>query len=253
MIIIKNENEIAAMRRGGKILASIMDAVGRKIAPGVNTEELDKLAEELVFSNGGRPAFKGQGEKDNPYPATLCASINNEIVHGIPSEKKIIKTGDLVKIDMGIEIDGLITDMARTFEVGVVSEKAHKLVGVTREALDAGIAKIRAGAQLSEYGAAVDARVRADGFSTIHNLVGHGVGRQLHEDPQIPNYRASWADIVLKEGMTLALEPMVNAGSRYIKLAGDGWTFITKDGKLSAHFEDTVAVTKKGCEILTRI
>jgi methionyl aminopeptidase len=252
MIIIKSSEEIAAMRRGGKILASIMEAVGQKIAPGVNTEELDKLAEELVFSNGGKPAFKGQGEKSNPYPATLCASINHEIVHGIPSLGKIIQAGDLVKIDMGIEIDGFITDMARTFAVGAVSEEAHKLVRATREALDAGIAKIRSGAKLFEYGAAVDARARADGFSVVHDLVGHGVGKKLHEDPQVPNYRTSWANIVLKEGMTLALEPMINAGSRYIKIANDGWTFVTKDGKLSAHFEDTVAVTKNGCEILTR-
>ncbi|MDR3559396.1 MAG: M24 family metallopeptidase, partial [Candidatus Pacebacteria bacterium] len=160
MIYIKTQEEIEKMRRSGKILALIMEEVGRKIAPGVNTEELDKLAEELVFSNGGKPTFKGQGEKDNPYPATLCASLNNEIVHSIPSAEKIIKAGDLVKIDMGIEIDGFITDMARTFEVGSVSEEAHKLVRATREALDAGISKIKAGAKLSEYGTAVEARAR---------------------------------------------------------------------------------------------
>lgn len=253
MIFIKTQEEIEKMRRGGKILAAIMAAVGEKIAPGANTEELDKLAEELVFSNGGTPAFKGQGEKDNPYPATTCISLNHEIVHGIPSIEKIIKVGDLVKVDMGIEIDGFITDMARTFEVEAVSTEAHKLARATKEALDAGIAQIRAGASLSEYGAAVEARARSDGFSVVRDLVGHGVGRALHEDPQIPNYRTSWGNIILKEGMTLALEPMINAGSRYIKIASDGWTFVTKDGKLSAHFEDSVVVTKKGCEILTRI
>lgn len=252
MIIIKSQKEIEAMRRGGKILAGIMEAVGKKIAPGVSTEELDKLAEELVFSNGGTPAFKGQGEDENPYPATICASINDEIVHAIPSGKKVIKEGDIVKIDIGMEFEGMITDMARTFEVGAVSPEAHKIVKATKEALDAGIAKICSGANLSEYSATVDACVRSYGFSTVRDLVGHGVGRELHEDPQIPNYKSGRKDIVLKEGMTLALEPMVNAGSWRVRVLEDGWTFATPDGKLSAHFEDTVVVTKNGCSILTR-
>jgi len=252
MVVIKTQKEIEAMRRGGKILASIMDEVGKNIAPGTNTLELDRLASELVFRNGGRAAFLGYGEESNPYPAAICASFNNEIVHGIPSAERIIRAGDIVKIDMGIEIDGLITDMARTFEVGAVAPEARLLVNATREALNEGIKKIKAGAKLSEYSRAVEGYVKAHGFSVVRDLVGHGVGRELHEDPQIPNYVWRQKDVVLREGMTLALEPMINEGTHYIKILSDGWTYATKDGKLSAHFEDTVLVKKGGCEILTR-
>ena len=240
------------MRRGGKILAAIMEEVEKKIAPGVNTLELDKLVTELVFRNGGRAAFLGYGEESNPYPAAICASLNCEIVHGIPSARRIIREGDIVKIDMGIEIDGLITDMARTFEVGTVSPVARRLVNATREALDEGIKTIKAGAKLSDYSRAVESYVKAHGFSVVRDLVGHGVGRELHEDPQIPNYVWKQKDVILREGMTLALEPMVNEGTHYIKILSDGWTYATKDGKLSAHFEDTVLVRKGGCEMLTR-
>jgi methionyl aminopeptidase len=252
MIIIKSEKEIHSMRKGGRILAQIMEEIGRAIAPGESTEDLDKLAERLVFSNGGKPAFKGQGEKNNPYPATICASLNSEIVHGLPSSKKIIQPGDIVKIDIGLEYERLITDMARTFEVGVVSTSAHKLTRATREALEAGIGRIKSGAKLSEYSAAVDSVARANGYSTIRELVGHGVGKTLHEDPQIPNYKTNDKEIILKPGMTLALEPMINEGNSEIELGNDNWTYLTTDGKLSAHFEDTVVVTEKGCEILTR-
>ncbi len=240
------------MRRGGKILASVMAEVGKMIAPGVNTLELDKVAERLIFSLGGEPAFKGYGEKNNPYPATLCVSLNNEIVHGIPSSTKIIREGDIVKIDVGMKLDGMITDMARTFEVGAVSSRAHELVRATKEALDEGIKTIKAGAKMSEYARAVEGYVKARGFSVVRDLVGHGVGRELHEDPQIPNYLWRGQDVTWKEGMTLALEPMVNEGTHYIKILADDWTYATKDGKLSAHFEDTVLVKKGGCEILTR-
>ncbi|MDO9231507.1 MAG: type I methionyl aminopeptidase [bacterium] len=252
MIVIKNEKEIASMRRGGKILSMIMSEIGKMIAQGVNTQELDKLAERLVFDNGGTPAFKGYGDKTNPYPATICASINNEIVHSIPSIEKTIKEGDLVKIDIGMEFEGMITDMARTFSVGAVSHEAHTIMKVTREALNHGIAKIKAGAKLSEYSIAVESYARSYGFSVIRDLVGHGVGKILHEDPIVPNYHWSAKDIILKEGMTLALEPMINVGTHKIKLGSDGWTYLTDDEKLSAHFEDTVLVKKGGCEILTR-
>ena len=252
MIVIKNENEIELMRQGGKILSGIMEEIGKKIAPGVNTMELDKLAEKLVFDNGGAPAFKGYGDKKNPYPATICASINEEIVHAIPSAKVIIREGDLVKIDIGMKYKGLITDMARTFPIGTVSARAHELVKATREALNQGISKIKAGAKLSEYSMAVESYARSFGFLPVHDLVGHGVGRILHEDPVIPNYHWSGKDLVLKENMTLALEPMINEGTYKIKLGADGWTYLTQDDKLSAHFEDTVVVKKGGCEILTR-
>lgn len=252
MIIIKNTNEIEAMRKGGNILARIMEEIGKRIVPGENTHRLDKLARELVFEVGGIAVFEGYGDRDNPYPGAVCTSINSEIVHGIPSKDRILKSGDIVKIDIGMKYKGLITDMSRTFPCGKISPAAHKLLKVTRESLEKGMEKIRAGARLSEYSIAVDSYVRAHGFSAVRELVGHGVGRELHEDPQIPNFKSKEKDVILKEGMTLALEPMINEGTRYIKLMDDGWTYVTKDGKLSAHFEDTVAVTKEGCKILTK-
>lgn len=252
MIIIKSQKEIELMREGGKILWGIMDEIGKNIVPGISTFEIDKLARKLVFANGGIPTFEGYGGPENPYPGAVCTSINAEIVHGIPNKKKIIKEGDLVKIDIGITYKGLITDMARTFPVGKLSPQAHKLMKVTEECLNKGIEKIRAGAKLSDYSIAVDSYVRSFGFSTVKELVGHGVGRELHEDPQIPNYKTKSREIILKEGMTLALEPMINEGASEIVLEEDGWTFVTWDGKLSCHFEDTVLVTKGGVEILTR-
>jgi methionyl aminopeptidase len=251
-IIIKTEKEIEAMRKGGKELARIMEEIEKKIVPGENTHEIDKLARELVFDIGGIPVFEGYGDRDNPYPGAVCASINNEIVHGIPSKDRILKSGDIVKIDIGMKYKGMITDMSRTFPCGKIAGNAHKLMKVTRESLNKGISKIKAGAKLSDYSVAIDSYVRSYGFSAVRELVGHGVGRELHEDPQIPNFKSNENDIILKEGMTLALEPMINEGSRYIKLMEDGWTYVTKDGKLSAHFEDTVVVKKGGCDILTR-
>lgn len=252
MITIKNQKEIEVMRIGGKRLAGIMEEIGKAITPGSNTYEIDKLARRLVFANGGVPIFEGYGGPENPYPGAVCTSINSEIVHGIPSKKRIIKEGDLVKIDIGMRYEGLITDMARTFPVGKISSEAYKLMKVTKECLDIGIGKIKAGAKLSDYSIAVDSYVRSFGFSTVKELVGHGVGRELHEDPQIPNYKTKARELILKEGMTLALEPMINVGTCDIVLAKDGWTFVTKDRKLSCHFEDTILVTKGGVEILTR-
>ncbi|PIU09011.1 MAG: type I methionyl aminopeptidase [Candidatus Moranbacteria bacterium CG_4_8_14_3_um_filter_34_16] len=251
MIIIKAKNEIDKMRRGGKILGEIMDELARTIVPGKNTFEIDELAEKLIRSRGGFPIFKGQGEKNNPYPATICASINSEIVHGIPSVKKIIQTGDLFKIDIGMRWENMITDMARTFEVGKVSFKAQKLKEVTKEALQLGIKKIKARIFLEEYSSAVEKYVKKNGFSIVRDLVGHGVGRKLHEDPQIPNFKNGLRGPRLLEGMTLALEPMINAGTAKTKILKDGWTFVTDDGELSAHFENTILVKKNGVEILT--
>jgi methionyl aminopeptidase len=252
-IIIKTEKEIEAMRKGGKELARIMEEIGKKIIPGENTHEIDKLARKLVFNIGGVAVFEGYGDESNPYPGAVCTSINKEIVHGIPSKDRILKSGDIVKIDIGMKYEGMITDMSRTFACGKIAPNAYKLMKVTKESLDKGIEKIKAGGKLSEYSIAVDGYVRSYGFSTVRELIGHGVGRELHEDPQIPNYKTNDKDIILKEGMTLALEPMINEGTSKIKLMPDGWTFVTGDGKLSAHFEDTVVVTKGGCEILTRI
>lgn len=251
-IVIKTPEEIEKMREGGHKLAEIMDELGRAVAPGQNTHEIDELARRLIFNIGGIPIFEGYGGPENPYPGAVCASINSEIVHGIPRYDRVLKEGDILKIDIGMKYCGLITDMSRTFAVGKVSPVAWKIIKVTRESLDIGISKLKAGNKLSEYSRAVEGFVRSHGFSVIRELVGHGVGRELHEDPQIPNYVSHDKDIILKEGMTLALEPMINEGKPQIKLMNDGWTYVTIDGKLSAHFEDTVVITKGGCEILTR-
>lgn len=252
MIIIKSQKEIEVMRAGGKILSEIMQRLGEAVVPGNNTYEINKLARELVFSNGGVPIFEGYGDKKRPFPAAVCTSINNEIVHGIPNKNRVLCSGDLVKLDIGMKYLGMITDMARTFPVGRISNEAQKLLDATRECLNIGIKTIKAGVRLSDYGKSVEGYIKTQGFSVVRDLVGHGVGRELHEDPYIPNYFVKTREIILKEGMTLALEPMVNVGTHYIKLMSDGWTYATKDGKLSAHFEDTVVVTKNGAEILTR-
>ena len=252
MIIIKTPEEISVMREGGHFLAGIMDQIEKAARPGQNTHEIDELARRLIFDIGGIPIFEGYGGPENPYPGAVCASINSEIVHGIPRKDRILKEGDILKIDIGMKYKNMITDMARTFAVGKVSPEAWKLMKVTRESLDTGLSKLKSGAKLSEYSQAVESYVRSHGFSAVRELVGHGVGRELHEDPQIPNYKNNAKDIILKEGMTLALEPMINAGGHKIRLEKDGWTYVTVDGKLSAHFEDTVVITKSGCEILTR-
>lgn len=252
MIIIKTPKEIEIMREGGKNLAGIMDEIGKMAKPGNNTHEIDELARKLIFDMGGIPIFEGYGDPENPYPGAVCASVNFEVVHGIPRKDRILKEGDILKIDIGMKYKDLVTDMSRTFPVGKVSEEAWKLMKATKESLDRGIGKLKAGAKLSEYSIAVESFIRSRGFSIIRELVGHGVGRELHEDPQIPNYKSHMRDVVLKEGMTLALEPMINVGTAKIRLARDGWTYETADKKLSAHFEDTVVITKGGCEILTR-
>jgi methionyl aminopeptidase len=254
MIIIKSKKEIELMRKGGRILAGIMQQLGEMVIPGQNTFEINKLARKLVFDMGGFPIFEGYGDPKRPYPAAICASINNEVVHSIPSKDKILKEGDILKIDIGMRYEGLVTDMTRTYAAGKINSGAQKLLDVTCEALDAGIGKIKAGAKLSDYSRTVERYAKANGFSVVRDLVGHGVGRELHEDPQIPNYfLPGMREVILQEGMTLALEPMINAGTHYVKVSADDWTYVTKDGKLSAQFEDTIVVTKNGAEVLTRI
>ena len=253
MIIIKSPKEIVAMREGGKILADIMQELGTQAVPGKDTLALDELAEKLIAKAGGTPVFKGYGkESGNPYPATICASINSEIVHGIPSRSRILKERDILKIDIGMRYKGMITDMARTFAIGEISPIAQKIMAVTRECLNVGIEKIKAGRPLSDYSTAVQKYVEAQCFSVVRDLVGHGVGKKLHEDPHIPNYKSKEKEVILQAGMTLALEPMINVGTYEIKLEADQWTYATVDGELSAHFEDTVVVTESGVEILTR-
>jgi len=253
MITIKSTKEIDSMREGGRILAGIMQKIGEAAVPGKNTLELDKLAEELIFASGGTPSFKGYGaETGNPFPATICASVNSEIVHGLPEAGKILKAGDVFKVDIGMKYQGLHTDMARTFAVGEIEDEAVKLIEVTEQCFWEGIKNIGPGNMLSGYSKAVQKYVETNGFSVVRNLVGHGVGRELHEDPQVPNYfNKKFQDVRLASGMTLALEPMVNAGNFETKLGHDGWTFLTRDGRLSAHYENTIVITEKGVEVLT--
>jgi methionyl aminopeptidase len=251
--LIKTEKEIETMRKAGRALAEIMCQLEKEIRPGVDTLQLDKLAQELVFAHGGVPAFKGYGGGKNPFPATICASINDEVVHGIPDDKKILCEGDLLKIDIGINIDGYFSDMARTFPVGKISDEAEKLIEVTEKSFWKGVANFKDGAMLSGFSKAVQNYVEENGFSVVRNLVGHGIGTELHEQPQIPNYwEKGYRDLELKAGMILALEPMVNVGDFKTVLASDGWAYCTTDGKLSAHYENTILITKDGIEVLTK-
>ena len=254
MITIKLTEEIKLMRRGGRILAETLQRVSEKVRPGVSAYELDKLARELVFSRNARPSFLNYNpDGDNPYPAALCVSINNEVVHGIPTKDKIIREGDLVKLDLGVDYKKLFTDAAVMVGVGKLSPMAEKILKITKECLYLGIDELIVGKPLSNYSKVVQRHAEKNGFSVVRDLVGHGVGYAVHELPQIPNYGESVKGIVLKEGMTIALEPMINEGSFEVVLDDDGWTYKTRDGKLNGHFEHTVAVGKDGCEILTEI
>ncbi|MFZ5982211.1 MAG: type I methionyl aminopeptidase [Patescibacteria group bacterium] len=256
MILIKTDKEIASMREGGRRLAEIIEEIGRKILPGKSTLELDQLAEKLVFAKGGVPAFKGYGkESGKPFPGTICVSINQEVVHGIPKEEKIIQEGDLVTIDIGMKYEGMITDMARTYGAGKISREVQKIIEVSREALRLGETVLKDGIKLGDYSRAVEKYVHSKDFFVCRDLVGHGVGRELHEDPYVPNYVSGAPEekIILKKNMTLALEPIINGGTYEVKLGRDGWVWETKDGSLSAQFEDTVVITEDGCEILTKV
>lgn len=256
MISIKSKEEIEVMREGGRILAGVLEKLRAEVKPGANAAKLDKLARELVFSSGARPSFlgykpKGEGQG---YPAALCVSLNDEVVHGLPVENKIISEGDLVKLDMGVEYKRFYTDATIMIGVGKISPIAEKLMRVTEECLRLGIKAIAPGKKLFDYARAVQTHAEKNGFSVVRDLVGHGVGYSVHESPQILNYvHRKLGNVVLKEGMTLALEPMINEGRWEIRLAEDGWTYRTADGKLNGHWEHTVAVMEDGCEILTRL
>ncbi len=254
VVTIKSENEIRIMREGGRRLAQVMIELEKAVRPGINTLELDKLAEELVLKAGGIPAFKNYGgETGNPFPATICVSINSEVVHGIPSRDVILKEGDILKIDIGMKYEGYFSDMARSFAVGNISNKAKEIIETAKNSFYEGFENMRAGKKLGEYSKAVQRYVERNGYSVIRNLVGHGIGKNLHEDPQIPNYyEKRMGNLKLEAGMTLALEPMINEGGYETVLGDNGWVFLTKDGKLSAHWENTILITEKGAEILTQ-
>lgn len=254
MITIKTPKDIEILREGGKRLAFILGQISKKAMPGVSSADLDAYAAELLKDGGDKSPFLGYkpyGAK-RPYPATLCVSVNDEIVHGIPNEKeKILKEGDIVSLDMGLLHKGLILDSAVTVPVGQVDAKAKKLLEITRQALLIGIKEAKAGNTTGDIGAAIEAFVRPHGYGIVEELAGHGVGYKVHEEPYVPNYGRKGEGERLRAGMVIAIEPMLNEGGKEIKIDSDGYTYRTKDGRRSAHFEHTVLITEKGSEILT--
>ena len=247
MIELKSAREIALMRAGGHILADVIDRLREAVKPGLSTLEIDEDVEAFIRSRGALPAFKGY----RGFPGTVCISINEEVVHGIPSAHRRIKEGDIVGLDLGCIVEGYYADCAFTLAVGDVPPKVQQLLDVTRESLDVAIAECRAGRRLSDVSHAVQAHVERNGFSVVRAFVGHGIGRALHEDPQIPNFGDPGRGPQLRAGMVLAIEPMVTMGSWEVKVLDDGWTAVTRDGSLAAHFEHTIAVTDDGPEVLT--
>ena len=246
MIVCRSQNEIEKLRRVNQLVARILAELRQMVAPGVTTGDIDVLAERRVREAGAEPAFKGY----HGYPATVCASVNEQVVHGIPSSRALVE-GDIVSIDMGAKLDGFFGDCAVTVPVGSVSSEASSLLRVTEEALFRGIDAVKPGARVSDIGAAVQRHVEANGYSVVREFVGHGIGTALHEEPQVANYGPGGSGPRLSEGMVIAIEPMVNAGKAAVKVLSDGWTAVTVDRSLSAHFEHTVVVTRAGAEILT--
>ncbi len=248
MISIRTSDEIGLLRESGRLVAGSLDLAGKLVRAGVTTAELDAEIESFIRSHDASPEFKGY----NGFPAATCISINEEVVHGIPGPKEL-REGDIVGIDVGVRKQGYVGDGARTFVVGGVPEGTERLIDATREALKAGLAVARAGIHLSDVSHAIQETAESRGFSVVRDLAGHGVGTKLHEEPEVPNYGPLGRGPVLKSGMVLAIEPMVNAGTAAVRTLGDGWTVVTADGALSAHFEHTVAVTSDGVDILTLV
>ena len=246
MIVCKSPAEIEKMRAASQLVARILDELAAMVVPGISTADLDAAAEQRVRAGGAEPAFKGY----RGYPATLCASANEQVIHGIPNRTPL-KAGDIISLDMGVKLNGYYGDSAVTVPVGGVGDDVARLLRVTQEALEKGIAQVRVGGRISDIGHAIQKHVEAHGFSVVREFVGHGIGASLHEEPQIANYGEPGRGPRLAEGMTLAIEPMVNMGKPAVKVLSDGWTAVTKDGSLSAHFEHTVAVTKNGPDVLT--
>jgi methionyl aminopeptidase len=244
---LRSPDEIARIREACRVVHEVLEELARAARPGATTADLDRIAVEHARARGAAPAFLGY----HGYPAALCISVNDEVVHGIPSPRRVLREGDLVGLDFGVVKDGFYGDAARTVAVGAASEAAARLVETTRDALAAAIAAARPGNRVGDIGAAVQALVEGRGFSVVRDFVGHGIGRRLHEPPQVPNFGRPGTGEPLRPGMVLALEPMVNAGRPEVEVLDDGWTAVTADGSLSAHFEHTVAVTENGPEILT--
>ncbi|RMD81829.1 MAG: type I methionyl aminopeptidase [Candidatus Dadabacteria bacterium] len=250
MIELKSNEEIERMRRPSAIVAEILAALREAVRPGITTRDLDSLAERMIARAGCRSAFKNYRVGNSVFPAVLCTSVNEEVVHGIPSDREL-KEGDIVSLDFGVEADGFYGDAAITVPVGRIDEESARLLEVTEKCLAAGIDQLRAGNRLGDVGAAVQEIAEGAGFSVVRDFVGHGIGRALHEDPQVPNFGTRGRGRELRPGMVIALEPMINAGVAAVRVLDDGWTAVTADGKRSAHFEHTVAVTRNGPRILT--
>jgi len=246
-VVLKSSQEIEKMRRAGKIVREVLELVRTRVKPGVTTLDLEKAAEARLKELNVKAAFKGY----HGYPCVLCTSVNSEVVHGIPSPKRVLKQGDIVSVDFGVVVDGYYGDSAITVPVGEIDENAARLLRVTEQSLQAAIAVVKPGATLGDVGAAVQGVVEGEGFSVVRDFVGHGIGSQMHEDPQVPNYGQKGQGMKLKPGMVIAIEPMVNAGKPEVMVLEDGWTAVAKDGSMSAHFEHTVAVTADGARILT--
>jgi len=248
MIKIKNEVELEKMKKAGAILARVLKYLADAVKPGIRTSELDALAERAIISFGARPAFKGY----RGFPASLCVSVNNEVVHGIPGPR-LLKEGDIVSLDLGVVFDGYYSDAAITVPVGKVTPLAQKLIFVCKQALLEGIKNAWPGKHLNDISLAIQKEAENNGFSVVRDFVGHGIGKSLHEEPQVPNFFVPGNGLILEEGMTLAIEPMVNTGTYLVRVQPDGWTVVTQDGGLSAHFEHTVVVTAEGPKILTEL
>lgn len=246
MVTIKSENEIALMKKAGEILAGALELIEKNIKPGTTTKQLDKLAENYIKKHKAQPSFKGY----SGYPASICASVNEEVVHGIPGNRRL-NEGDIIGIDIGVCFAGYHADAARTYGVGKISDQAKRLIDVTKESFFRGIEKAKEGARLGDISSAIQTFVEENGYSVVRELVGHGIGSSLHEQPDVPNYGSLGKGLRLQEGMTLAIEPMVNIGTYKINILDDDWTCVTADGELSAHYENTIVVTKDGCEIIT--
>jgi len=249
MIYYKSAEEIEKMRRPNLVVAEILLEISKMIKPGTNTADLDRFAESIIIKRGARPAFKGYRN----YPATLCTSINEQVVHGIPSREVILKEGDIISIDVGAECDGWFGDSARTYPVGKIAPDDERLLSVTSECLESAVKVMVERNRLSDIGNAVQTHAESNGFSVVRDYVGHGIGRQMHESPQVPNYGNPGRGPQLRSGMVLAIEPMINAGTWETEILEDGWTVVTADGKKSAHFENTIAVTENGPDVLSKI
>jgi methionyl aminopeptidase len=248
VIIIKSPREIEHLKRSNAIVAEVFQELKTLVEPGITTKELDQMTEKIILSRGAIPAFKGY----RGYPASVCVSINEEVVHGIPSQRRL-KEGDIVSLDVGVNLNGYFGDGAITLPIGEVDREARRLVEVTEKALSIGIERAKVGNRLFDISYAIQSWVEGQGFSVVRDFVGHGIGRDLHEEPQIPNFGSPHQGPRLEKGMVFALEPMVNEGTYEVKILSDGWTVVTVDGKRSAHFEHTIAITEKGTEILSTL